>query len=133
MRTYNPQEVSILGGTSLLTDWNNVRITRAEARVMFAAGTQGEITRTLNANRLGSFVITLPQSSIDNEILSLYESSSIALPWSVIDRSGTTKAVIEKGTVEKIPDSDLGKEAGTREWTVTGEIITAFIGSNNQD
>lgn len=131
MRTYNPQEVSILGGTSLLTNWNNVRIGRAEDGAMFSAGTQGEITRTINANKLGSFILTLPQASIDNETLSLLEISKAALPWSVIDKSGTTVAIIELGTVVKIPDSDLGKEAGTREWTITGELMTAFIGSNN--
>lgn len=133
MRTYNPQEVSILGGVSLLTQWNNVRITRAEEGAMFSAGTNGEITRTINANKLGSFIVTLPQSSVDNDILSVLEISKAALTWSVIDKSGTTVAIIELGTVIKIPDSDLGKEAGTREWTVTGELSTAFIGGNNQN
>lgn len=133
MRTYNPQEVSILGGVSLLTQWNNVRITRAEEGAMFSAGTNGEITRTINANKLGSFIITLPQSSIDNDILSALEIAKAALTWSVIDKSGNTVAIIELGTVVKIPDSDLGKEAGTREWTVTGELSTVFIGGNNQN
>lgn len=130
MRTYNPKEVSILAGTSLLTGWNNVRIVRAEDGVMFSSGTQGEVTRSINHNKLGSFVITMQQSSIDNETMSALELSKLAIPWILIDRSGTTKATIELGTVVKLPDSDLGKEAGTREWTVTGEL-TGFIGSNN--
>ena len=131
MRTYNPEEVSILIGTSLLNGWNNVRITRAEDGALFSVGTSGEVTRTINANKLGNFVITMQQSSIDNETLSGYEISKVALPCSVIDKSGTTVGVIELGTVIKIPDSDLGKEAGTREWTITGELTYAFIGSNN--
>lgn len=132
MRTYNPEEVALLGGTSyLLTGWNNIRIGRAEDGVMFSAGTGGEVTRTINANKLGSFVITIPQSALDNEVLSGLEISKLAIPWSVIDKSGTTVAIIEFGTVVKIPDSDLGKEAGTREWTITGEMPYAFIGSNN--
>ena len=53
MRTYNPEEVGILFGTSLLTGWNNVRIGRAEDGAMFSAGTGGELTRTINANKLG--------------------------------------------------------------------------------
>lgn len=133
MRTYNPKEVSILVGTSLLTGWDNVRIVRAEDGVMFAVGTQGEVTRTINQNKLGSFVITMQQSSIDNETLSALEISKLAVPCTVIDKSGTTVAVIDLGTVVKIPDSDMGKEAGTREWTITGEMISAFIGSNNKD
>lgn len=133
MRTYNPKEVAILIGTSLLTGWNNVRIVRAEDGVMFSVGTQGEVTRTINQNKLGNLVITMQQSSIDNETLSALEISKLALPCTVIDKSGTTVAVIDLGTVIKIPDSDLGKEAGTREWTITGEMISAFIGSNNTD
>jgi len=132
MRTYNPKEVSFLVGTSLLTGWNNIRIVRAEDGVMFSSGTQGELTRTINHNKLGSFVVTMQQSSIDNETLSALALSQLAIPCMMIDRSGTTKAAIELGTVIKFPDSDYGKEAGTREWTITGELI-AFIGSNNQD
>jgi len=131
MRTYNPEDVSILVGISLLTGWNNVRIGRAEDGAMFSAGTNGEITRTINLNKLGSFVLTMQQSSIDNETLSYLEISKAAIPVSVIDKSGTTVAIIDLGTVIKIPDSDLGKEAGTREWTITGEMTAAFIGSNN--
>ena len=133
MRTYNPEQVSILIGVSLLTGWNNIRIGRAEDGAMFSVGTGGEVTRTLNANKLGSFVITMQQSSIDNETLSALEISKAVVPSSVIDKSGTTVAIIDLGTVVKIPDSDLGKEAGTREWTITGEMSYAFIGSNNLD
>jgi len=133
MRTYNPQQVSILGGVSLLTQWNNVRITRAEDGTMFSAGTNGEITRTINANKLGSFIITMPQTSYDNDILSALEISKAALTWALIDKSGTTKAIIDLGTVIKMPDFDFGKESGTREWTVTGELTVVFIGGNNLD
>lgn len=133
MRTYNPKQVGLLIGVSLISGWNNVRVGRAEDGAMFSAGTSGEITRTINANKLGSFVVTTPQSSIANETLSVLEISKAAVPASLIDRSGTTVAIIELGTVVKIPDSDLGKEAGTREWTITGELSYAFIGSNNLD
>jgi len=132
MRTYNPKEVALVLGTSLLTGWNNVRIARAEDGAMFNVGTQGEVTRTINQNKLGSFVITMQQSSIDNETLSALEISKLAIPCTMIDKSGNTSAIIDFGTVVKLPDSDFGKESGTREWTVTGEL-TAFIGSNNQN
>jgi len=131
MRTYNPGEGALLIGVSLLTGWNNIRIGRAEDGAMFTAGTQGEITRTINLNKLGSFVVTLPQSALDNETLSYLEISKAAIPCSFIDKSGTTVAVIDFGTVVKIPDSDFGKEAGTREWSITGEMTYVFIGSNN--
>ncbi len=131
MRTYNPEEVALLVGASLLTGWNNVRIGRAEDGAMFSVGTQGEVTRTINLNKLGSFVVTMQQSSLDNEFLSYLEISKAAIPCSVIDKSGTTVAIIDFGTVIKIPDSDVGKEAGTREWTITGEMTYALIGSNN--
>lgn len=131
MRTYNPEEVSILLGTSLLTGWNSIRPTRAEDGALFTAGTSGEVTRTINANKLGSFVIITPQSSLANEVLSALEISKLAIPCTVIDKSGTSKFVIELGTVIKMPDSEMGKEAGTREWTITGELTYGFVGSNN--
>jgi len=133
VRTYDPSQVSLSFGVSLLTGWDNIRISRAEDSVMFSAGTSGELTRSINQNKLGSLTLTYPQSALDNEILSGYEITKVALPATVVDRGGTTVALMKFGTVVKPPDSDFGKEATQREWVITGELSYWFVGSNNKE
>ena len=78
VKTYNPQEVSIIAGVIALSSWNQVVVEMDEDGWMFTSGTTGEATRTKNANLLGTFTITVPQTSADNDILTvLYENSSV--------------------------------------------------------
>lgn len=133
LKTYDPSEVSVAFGASLLTGWNTVRPSRAEDGAMFSVGTSGEITRSLNANKLGTITLTYPQASAENLILSGYEASKITVPITIIDKSGKTVCIMKFGTVVKPPDSDLGKEAGTREWAITGEMPVMVIGGNNPE
>lgn len=133
LRTYDPSEVSVAFGPILLTGWDLVRLSRAEDGVTFSVGTSGEITRSINANKLGTITLTYPQGSSENLILSGYEVTKITVPVTVIDKSGTTIGIMKFGTVVKPPDSDLGKEAGTREWAITGELPVMVIGGNNPE
>jgi len=133
LKTYDPSEVSVAFGPILLTGWNTVRMSRSEDGVMFSAGTSGEVTRSINANKLGTITLTYPQASSENLILSGYEASKVTVPVTVLDKSGTTAGVMKFGTVVKPPDSDLGKESGTREWAITGELPVMIIGGNNPE
>lgn len=130
LKTYDPSQVSVNFGAFLLTGWDTVRMSRAEDGVMFSAGTSGEITRSINANKLGTITLTYPQASSENSILSGYEASKVTVPVTVLDKSGTTVGIMKFGTVVKPPDSDLGKESGTREWAITGELPVMMIGGN---
>lgn len=133
LRTYDPSKVSVSFGPSLLTGWNTVRMSREEDGVMFSAGTSGELSRSINANKLGTITLTYPQTSPENLILSGYAVSKITVPMTVIDRSGTTLGVMKFGTVVKPPDSDLGKEVTTREWLIRGELSVMVIGGNSAE
>ena len=133
LKTYDPSEVSVAFGASLLTGWNTVRPSRAEDGVTFSVGTNGEITRSINANKLGTITLTYPQASAENLILSGYEASKVTVPVTILDKSGTSMFIMKFGTVVKPPDSELGKEAGTREWAITGEMPVMVVGGNNPE
>jgi len=133
VRTYDPSKVSVSFGPSLLTGWDLVRISRAEDGVSFSVGTGGEISRSINANKLGTITLTYPQTSAENLILSSYEVTKVTIPVTIIDRSGSTVAIMKYGTVVKPPDSDLGKETTTREWSITGELPVYTVGGNAQE
>jgi len=133
MRTYDPSKVSVVFGVSLLTGWDTVRLSREEDGVTFTAGTSGEVTRAINHNKLGTITLTYPQTASENLILSGYEATKATVPVTVIDKSGTTLAVMKFGTVVKPPDTDLGKEAVTREWLIRGEMPVMVIGGNNPE
>jgi len=130
LRTYDPSRVSVAFGPVLLTGWDTVRISREEDGAMFSVGTSGEISRSINANKLGTITLTYPQTSTENLILSGYEFSKVTVPVTIIDRSGSTVAIMKFGTVVKPPDSDLGKETATREWLIRGELSVMTIGGN---
>jgi len=131
MRTYDPSKVSVVFWFTLLTGWDTVRLSREEDGVSFTAGTSGEVTRAINHNKLGTITLTYPQAASENLILSGYEATKVTIPVTVIDKSGTTLAIMKFGTVVKPPDSDLGKEATTREWLIKGEMPVMIIGGNN--
>jgi len=76
-------------------------------------------------------MLTYPQTASENLVLSGYEATKVTMPVTVIDKSGETLAVMKFGTVVKPPDSDLGKEATTREWSIRGEMPVMVIGGNN--
>jgi len=130
LRTYDSSRVSVAFGPVLLTSWDTVRISREEDGAMFSVGTSGEISRSINANKLGTITLTYPQTSTENLILSGYEFSKVTVPVTIIDRSGSTVAIMKFGTVVKPPDSDLGKETTTREWLIRGELSVMTIGGN---
>lgn len=133
MRTYDPSEGKLILGISALNNWDSVRFGYEEDQVFHSSGTQGEVTRTINANKLGTYVITLPQSSTDNETLSNYKLTNAVIPCSFIDNNGTTKAIMSLGSVVKMADVENGKEAAQREWTVKGKFDYLYVGSNNLD
>lgn len=132
VKTYDPSQVSVIIGGSIIKSWDIVKVGRDNDRWSFTEGTTGEVTRTKNASLLGSIIITLPQASDDNAIMSAFEVAGTLIPCAVIDKSGSSLHTMPEGTVIKIPDADYDKEAKQREWTVKGEIIDPnVVGGNN--
>lgn len=121
-RTYDPGQVCVTLGASIIQQWDSITTSRLEDSYTFTAGTNGEVTRTKNLNRIGTIKIILPQSSQDNAKLTALQSAGSLISCSVIDKSGTTVILMPAGTVSKPADVVFEKESKQREWTITGEI-----------
>jgi hypothetical protein len=131
MKTYDPSEVSIIVGGTIIKSWNLVTPEFDEDGWTFSTGTSGESTRTKNLNKMGTITLTLPQSSADNDILSGLQVAGALLPVSIIDKSGSTIITMPEGTIVKLPAAEMAKEAGEREWIIKGDMPASFIGGNS--
>ena len=130
VKTYDPSQVSVIVGGTIIKSWNKVAVARDEDDWSFAAGTSGEVTRTRNLNRLGAITLTLPQASQDNATLSAFSISDALLSCIVKDASGASLHVMPEGTVVKPANSEYAKEAGEREWTIKGSLVEMTVGGN---
>lgn len=130
VKTYDPDQVSVIVGGTIIRSWNKVAVAKDEDSWNFSAGTTGEVTRTRNLNKLGAITITLPQTSQDNAFLSAFHVSGALLSCTVKDGSGRSLHVMPEGTVVRPANSDYAKESGEREWVVKGSIVEMTVGGN---
>ncbi len=132
LKTYAPSMVALIVGGSIINSWNTVTVEPDEDRNLISVGTSGEVTRSVNQNRLSTITITLPQTSSDNAILSALEIANGVFPVAIVDRSGTFVALMPEGVMQKAAKAQFGKNAvdGDREWTVKG-AVPAVVGGGN--
>lgn len=130
VKTYDPSEVAIIIGGSIISSWNSITIAREEDGWTFSTGTSGEVTRTKNLNKMGTLTLLLPQTSADNAVLSAFQIAENVLACSVIDKSGTSIGLMPEGTVVKVPDSEFAKESGEREYQIKGDLVEFIAGGN---
>jgi hypothetical protein len=131
MKTYDPSQVALIVGGSIIKSWNTITPERDEDGFLFSTGTTGESTRTKNLNKMTTITVVLPQTSADNDILSGLEASGSLVPVSVIDKSGRTIITMPEGTVVKPATPELGKESAEREWVIKGDTPAFFVGGNS--
>ncbi len=130
VKTYDPSQVSLIIGGSIIKSWNKISVAKDEDSWTFAQGTSGEVTRTKNTNKMGAITVTMPQTSGDNATLSAFDVSGALLSCIVKDSSGTSLYVIPEGTVVKPADSEFAKESGEREWQIKGALTQFTVGGN---
>lgn len=132
VKTYDPSMVSVIIGGSIIKSWDSVKAGRTNPKWKHTEGTSGELTRTKNTSLLGAITLTLPQASADNAVLSAFEVSGELIPCMVVDKGGTSIHTMPEGTVIKMPDAEYGKDAGSREWVIEGELIEpSVVGGNS--
>ena len=129
-KTYNPGEVSLIIGGSIINSWNTITVSRNEDKNFASVGTQGEVTRTVNVSNLGTIVVTLPQSSADNAILSAKELANGIESIGIMDKSGNSIVTMPEGFITGVAESEFGKELGEREWTFQGDLPVYVVGGN---
>lgn len=132
-KSYIPENVSVIIGAGIIQSWNEVTIEMAEDRWTFKAGTTGEVTRTKNANKLGTITLKIPQTSTDNAVLSALYLAGAQIPCLIKDNEGTSIHTMPAGTLVKMPNAIYGKESGEIEWQIKGDIPDAMniLGGNN--
>jgi len=131
-KTYDPSLVSVIIGGSIIKSWEAVKAGRDNDKYKFTERTSREVTRTKNASLLGTITLTLPQASQDNATLSAFEVAGALIPCMIMDKGGTSLHTMPEGTVVKMPDAEYGKDSGSREWTIKGELIEpSIVGGNN--
>ena len=102
---------------------------------MLKIGTDGEGTRSRSRNKSGKIEIVLMQSSASNDYLSSLAiadeaSNSGVVPALVKDGSGRSVYAAATTWVQKLPDSDLGKETKERTWILETDEVSIFVGGN---
>lgn len=124
-RTYDPQTVIIAVGGVIVSgfgDGDFVTVSYDEDRYMSKAGADGEVARAKNANRMGTFEITLSSTSQANAELSaifnleMLGGIDVVVPISVADLSGRALAFASKCWIKNAPEFTRGKEVADSVW-----------------
>lgn len=136
---YDPiQVVFNVGGKDVsgYAEGTFVEVERAVDAFTTTSGSDGEVTRTKSQNRIGTFKVTLQQSSPSNDVFSALatldeQSSGGAVPILLSDRNGTTIAQCKQGWVKKKANTTFANTSENREWTFeTGNLVYDVGGEN---
>ena len=132
-RTYDPQQVIITVGGAIVTgftDGDFIKASYDEDRYNIKAGADGEVARAKNANRMGTFEITLSSTSAANAELSalfnleMLGGFDVVLPVAIADLSGTAGAFASKCWIKQAPEFTRGKEVSDAVWTLSAADMT---------
>ena len=140
VRTYDPGKVMVIAGTFPLEGFSPESIVSIEPLgelVTAQVGSDGEIARSINRNKMHSVTITLLQTSASNDVLNGLAAADeasgggIMFPILVQDLLGRSRFAAAQAWVSKRPTQGHGNTAGTREWVLhTGEPSVNVIGGN---
>jgi len=130
LKSYDPTQVTAVVG-ALLVAHEGIEAGYDEEEWDFGAGIQGEAVRSKNANRLGTILIRVLQTSDDNRSLSLFQKAGQLLPILIKDFNGDSVHAMSEGTIVDLPKKTYTK-TGTEvnEWKIRG-IMTGIVGGND--
>ncbi len=128
MKTYDPTKVTIIvinkdgkaypiGG---FADGTSVKITRTSESYKKSTGMDGITSRIKNLDKSGEITLTLAQTSLSNDVLTVIEnSSSDGDLCSIIveDSYGGSKYRSSEAWIKKSADAEYSKDITNREWT----------------
>jgi hypothetical protein len=137
-KTYDPSQVAIIVGGFQITgfaDGSFLTVARNADAFALYIGTDGEGTRAKSNNKSGRITLTLAQSSDSNAILSGIAtadelSNNGIVPVLIKDNSGVSLYAAETAWIVKAPDSEFGREVGSREWILETDNLSVFVGGN---
>lgn len=135
--TYDPKKVILtVGGTPIsgYTDGTFLQVTPNSPTFTRSVGADGEVVRSKSNDNTHTITITLQQSSISNDYLSILadadkKTNRGMVPVNIKDANGTSQAFWPQCWVESDPDWNYDKEHQERSWVLhTGQQTGATYG-----
>lgn len=139
VKNYNPDEVSVILGTSILggfADGDSIKVTQNEDDFTLVVGSQGQGTRTRNANKSARVELAFQQTSESNAVMQAAlnadrnSSSGVTLPFLLKDNSGNDLHTAETMWIVKQSDASYGKDATNRVWILETDRMVSSLGGN---
>lgn len=130
MKTYSPEQVSIILGAHIARNWESISIELDEDSMSLVSGADGEVTRVKNSNRIATATLNLKQASETNAYLSAQHAADAVFPITVKDNSGNSIHSIPLATIKKPATAEYGKEQTDRAWTMGGKVEINTLGGN---
>lgn len=138
IKTYAPDKVTVVFGGAILTGYAEdsfIKIEMSTEAFTMHVGGDGEVSRTRNVDRTGKVTVKLKQTSDSNDVLSAFYAADITslqgyLPIIVKDNAGRTVAAGSSAWIQKLPETEFGKEIGEREWILDVADLDYFVGGN---
>lgn len=132
-QTYDPQKISVIVGTQIVTGFEKgtfVEFEFDEDHLTKKVGIDGNVTRIKNGNFAGKLKMILQQGSPQNDYfsgLAILDRATGAgvVPVMVRDQNGTTLMSSAAAWVPKIPKIAFADETTPREWIL--DTAQAFV------
>jgi hypothetical protein len=119
---YDPTLITIVVNGRTITGFAQdgvVTLTRSEDSVLPAVGAIGEVAYAYNANKTGTAVITLHQTSASLPFLRKLSQDHTQINITIVDNNEPNHMYLNSigGQILKVPDYQRGKEVGTAQLT----------------
>lgn len=137
-KTYSPADVEvIIGDNTLLDTFNSVEVAMEEDKISHSVAATGQSTRVINASKLGTITLVLPQTTTDNakilaeykDILANYAKGKFT-SIQVKDKLGNSLHRINKASINRVADTTYEKESSDRSWAFGGDVINHDVTGN---
>lgn len=131
VHTYDPQKVQIILGAAPVTgfaDGTFVTVEQEGDDFTTKVGADAEVTRTRNAPRNATMLLTLMATSTFNAVLSALRESQAVFP--ILVKDGATVIAAAEAWIQKPPPFERGTEAGDAQWTIAIGKWNPVFGGN---
>jgi len=135
--TFNVKDFDVIMGVYRLTGFADemIRVTQDEDTFTDMQGADGEISRVLRVKNKATIVISIMQTSMTNDWLSLLhfidKKENKPVPFIILDRSGRTIIEAPMAWIVKYTDMEFGGEHKVREWTIRAVNVLTHVGGNS--
>jgi hypothetical protein len=134
--TLDPKQVLLIVAGVPINDWKKLRISRDEPMFKKYSGIVST-ARVKTNNKGGKMVLSIPQTSLNNDVLTalrmLDEATNQGVfPIEIKDMTGTSNYFTAQGWIEKAPEAayDTDGSLNDLEWTFDCSDLSVIEGGN---